>query len=178
MNTEQPVIGITMGDPCGIGAEIILKALADSDLRHRGRYVVFGFSEQLSYTADRLDVDVEFFRDHHEDIRRYPHQVVVLDYDEFCPPSAMPRGPSKLGGQASMAFCQDAIDAAQRQLVDAIVTAPISKTSWKILEVGQDHEVPRTHGTSGRPLQDEVRGDDVCRPAAEGSAGYHSRGAA
>ena len=132
MNTDQPVIGITMGDPCGIGAEIILKALADSDLRHRGRYVVFGFSEQLSYTADRLDVDVEFFRDHHEGIRRYPHQAVVLDYDEFCPPPAMPRGPSKLGGQASMAFCQDAIDAAQRHLVDAIVTAPISKTSWKL----------------------------------------------
>ena len=30
---NQPVIGITMGDPVGIGPEIIVKALADPDIR-------------------------------------------------------------------------------------------------------------------------------------------------
>ena len=132
MGTDRPVIGITMGDPCGVGAEIIIKALADPDLRQQAGYIVFGFSEQLSYTADRLDADFVFFRDHHEDIRPYRHQITVLDYDEFSTPAAMPRGPSKLGGAASMAFCEDAISAARKGLIDALVTAPISKTSWKL----------------------------------------------
>ena len=132
MTDERPTIGITMGDPCGIGAEIIVKALADPGLCRQARYVVFGLGEQLAYTADRLETDLAFFRDHHENIRRYPHQLVVLDYDEITMPSAMERGPSKIGGQASMVFCEDAIAAAQGGLIDAIVTAPISKTSWEL----------------------------------------------
>ena len=129
---ERPVIGITMGDPCGVGPEIVIKALTDPNVRRRGRFVVFGFSEQLSYVADALEVFVPFYRDHHEDIRRYGHDLVVLDYDEISLPVRMPRGPSRVGGQASMAFCLDAIEAARAGLIDAIVTAPISKTSWQM----------------------------------------------
>ncbi|MBT3200445.1 MAG: 4-hydroxythreonine-4-phosphate dehydrogenase PdxA [Phycisphaerales bacterium] len=121
-----------MGDPGGIGAEIIIKALADSDLRQQASFIVFGFSEQMSYTADRLDADFLFFRDHHEDIRQYNHEITVLDYDEFSIPPSMPRGASKIGGAASMAFCEDAISAARRGIIDAMVTAPISKASWKL----------------------------------------------
>lgn len=132
MDTNRPTIGITMGEPCGIGAEIIVKALADDKLRRRGRFVIFGLSDQLAYTADALELDLGFFRDHHENIRRYPHDLVVLDYDEISFPAVMPRRASKLGGQASMAFCQDAIAAARSGLTDAMVTAPISKTSWQL----------------------------------------------
>ena len=121
-----------MGDPGGIGAEIIIKALADRDLRQQASFIVFGFSEQMSYTADRLDADFFFFRDHHEDIRKYNHEITVLDYDEFSIPASMPRGPSKIGGAASMAFCEDAISAARRGIINALVTAPISKASWKL----------------------------------------------
>ena len=42
------------------------------------------------------------------------------------------RSPSKMGGEASMRFCLDAIEAAKRKLVDAVVTAPIAKESWKL----------------------------------------------
>jgi len=131
MQAQRPIIGITMGDPCGIGAEVIVKALARADLRRRGRFVIFGFSEQLAYTADSLELDLPMFREHHEDIRRYEHhEIVALDYDEISAPAVMTRGPSRVGGTASMSFCQDAIDAAQAGLIDALVTAPISKVSW------------------------------------------------
>jgi 4-hydroxythreonine-4-phosphate dehydrogenase len=42
------------------------------------------------------------------------------------------RSPSKMGGEASMRFCNDAIEAATKKLVDAVVTAPIAKESWKL----------------------------------------------
>lgn len=119
-----------MGDPCGIGAEVIVKALARADVRERAKFVVFGLSEQLAYTADMLEIDLPFHRDHHEDIRKYAYELVVLDYDEIAMPARMPRGSSKLGGQVSMAVCLDAIEAAKARLVDALVTAPISKASW------------------------------------------------
>jgi 4-hydroxythreonine-4-phosphate dehydrogenase len=37
-----------------------------------------------------------------------------------------------MGGEASMRFCLDAIDAAQKKIVDAVVTAPIAKESWRL----------------------------------------------
>jgi len=119
-----------MGDPAGVGAEIVVKALAEPSLRRQARFVVFGLAEQMEYTADQAEIALPVFCDRHENIRRYPHEVVVLDYDEFGLPSAQPRGASKLGGQASMAFCEGAIDAARAGLIDAIVTAPIAKQSW------------------------------------------------
>ena len=132
MDACRPTIGITMGDPCGIGAELVVKTLARREISDRARFVVFGFSEQLAYTADTLEVDWPFHRDHHEDIRKYGHDLVVLDYDEITMPARMPRGASRVGGKASMAFCLGAIAAARADLIDAIVTAPISKASWHL----------------------------------------------
>ena len=45
----RPTIAITMGDPAGIGAEVIVKALADPVLRHRARYIIYGMNELLAY---------------------------------------------------------------------------------------------------------------------------------
>jgi 4-hydroxythreonine-4-phosphate dehydrogenase len=130
VESQRPTIGITMGDPCGVGAEIIVRALGDQALRRRAKFVIFGFSEQLAYTADSLEIDLPFAREHHEDMRPFRQDLLVLDYDEYIQPATMPRGPSKFGGQSSMAFCEDAIWATKAGLLDAMVTAPISKTSW------------------------------------------------
>jgi len=59
---------------------------------------------------------------------------MVADYDDYSVPPWI-KGPSKLGGEASVRFCLDAIDAARAGIIDALVTAPISKTSWKLADV-------------------------------------------
>ncbi len=129
---EQPIIAVTMGDPAGIGPEVVVKALADPQVRKAARFVIFGMNEQLGYVADAAEIEPFWGRHQHEKIRRdYPCKVVVADYDEFSVPPWI-RRPSKPGGEASLKFCLDAIDAAREGLVDAVVTAPISKTSWKL----------------------------------------------
>jgi 4-hydroxythreonine-4-phosphate dehydrogenase len=129
---EQPVIGITMGDPAGIGPEIIVKALADPAIRRAAKFVVFGMNEQLCYAADAAEIEPFWGRHQHEKIsREYPYKVVVADYDEYSVPSWV-KGPSKMAGEASIRFCLDAIDAARDEIIDAVVTAPISKKSWKL----------------------------------------------
>ena len=53
----RPVIAVTMGDPAGIGPEVVIKALADPDIRRLGRFVIFGMNELLSYAADLAEID-------------------------------------------------------------------------------------------------------------------------
>jgi 4-hydroxythreonine-4-phosphate dehydrogenase len=132
--TEQMVIGVTMGDAAGIGPEVVVKALADPDIRRAAKFIVFGMHEQLCYAADKAEIEPFWGRHQHEKISRdYPHKVVVADYDEYSVPPWI-RGPSKVAGEASIRFCLDAIDAARDGIIDAVVTAPISKTSWKLAD--------------------------------------------
>ena len=133
--TDQLVIGITMGDPAGIGPEVVVKSLADPAIRKAAKFIIFGMNEQLAYAADKAEIEPFWGRHQHEKISRdYPHKVVVADYDEYVIPSWI-KGPNKLSGEASIRFCFDAIDAAKEGIVDAVVTAPISKTSWKLAKV-------------------------------------------
>ena len=128
---EPMVIGITMGEPLGIGPEIIVKALYDPLLRRQAKFIIFGMDEFLEYAADLAEIEPYWARCQHEKISRdYPRNVVVADYDDYSVP-AWAKGPSKAGGEASLRFCTDAIEAARAGIIDAVVTAPISKASWK-----------------------------------------------
>ncbi len=129
---DQPVLGITMGDALGIGPEIVVKALMDPAIRRAARYIVFGMHEQLCFAADRAEIEPFWCRIQHEKITRdYPSKVIVADYDEYFLPSHL-KGSSRVGGESSIRFCTDAISAAQTGIIDGIVTAPISKTSWNM----------------------------------------------
>jgi 4-hydroxythreonine-4-phosphate dehydrogenase len=129
----RPTIAISMGDPAGIGPEVIVKALADPVLRHRARYVIYGMNELLHYAADLAELDVFWWRDQYQGhLKAYGFDVTVVDYDQYSILGTAIRSPSKIGGDASMRFCLDAIDAAKKGIVDAVVTAPIAKESWKL----------------------------------------------
>ncbi len=131
MADERPTIAITMGDPAGIGPEIVVKALSDAELRGRARFVIYGLNEQLTYAADLAELDAFWWRDAYTGRhRRYGQDVVAIDYDQFGILAGNVRGPSREGGKASVRFCLDAIAAAKAGLVDAVVTAPIAKQSW------------------------------------------------
>ena len=131
-NSDEPmVIGITMGEPLGIGPEIIVKALYDPLLRRQAKFIIFGMDEFLEYAADWAEIEPYWARCQHEKISRdYPRNVVVADYDDYSV-LAWAKGPNKAGGEASLRFCVDAIEAAKAGIIDAVVTAPISKASWK-----------------------------------------------
>ena len=137
----RPTIAITMGDPAGIGPEVIVKALADPVLRHRAQLHHLRDERAAAYAADLAEFDVFWWRDQYNGrLRTYPHDVVVVDYDQYSHPRLTRSArPSKMGGEASMRFCLDAIDAAKQELVDAVVTAPIAKES---LEAGRLSTIP------------------------------------
>ena len=131
-----------MGDPAGIGAEVVVKALADPALRSQARFIIYGLHEFLSYAADQAEVNPFWFRLPHEEVDRVESGVVVADFDEYSTIGPGLRRPTAEGGHASLRFVDDALAAASRGLqpartdgrnsVDAIVTGPIHKISWRM----------------------------------------------
>ncbi len=137
-NLRKPTIGITMGDPAGIGPEVIIKALADRDFRRQARFVIYGLNELLTYAADRQELEPFWYRVQHDSdrtTRKIYEDIVVLDFDEFDGLVKIPHAPSKMGGIASKAFVEEAIGdallpAEHPRHLDAVVTGPICKESW------------------------------------------------
>lgn len=133
----KPVIGITMGDPSGIGPEVIVKALADPAIRSLARFVIFGLEEMLEFAAGAAEIAPFWFREPHEDVGRIKSGVVVADFDDLPFAPSLSPAPSVEGGTASVRFLEEAIASHQRRIIDAIVTAPIHKISWKMAKVRQ-----------------------------------------
>ncbi|MCX5659863.1 MAG: 4-hydroxythreonine-4-phosphate dehydrogenase PdxA [Planctomycetota bacterium] len=139
--SKRPVIGITLGEPAGIGPEVVVKALADPAIRKLGRFVIFGMNELLSYAADLAEIEPFWWRLQHDSPRAefdLVHDVVVLDYDEYSMLGTSVHRPTRQGGQASLRFIEDAITAALRPpgepgRIDAVVTGPICKESWQMV---------------------------------------------
>jgi 4-hydroxythreonine-4-phosphate dehydrogenase len=136
---RKPVIAVTMGDPAGVGPEVVVKALADPEVRKLARYVIYGMNELMAYAADLAEIEPFWWRVQHDSPRTefsLTHDIVVLDYDEYSQLGTAVHKPTRQGGQASLTFIDDAIAAAQRPIddagVDAVVTAPICKQSWHL----------------------------------------------
>lgn len=98
---RKPVIGITMGDPAGIGPEVVVKALADHHLREQARFILFGMNELLAYAADLGEIEPYWWRIPHDSSRMdFPlvYDMMVLDYDEFSMLGSIVHQPTKQGG--------------------------------------------------------------------------------
>ena len=51
-----PHLAVTMGDPAGIGAEVILKALADPHIRKNGEITIVGNRDLLTESYTKLNL--------------------------------------------------------------------------------------------------------------------------
>ena len=105
----RPLIAVTLGDPGGIGAEVIVKALADDELRRSARFVVFGLHEIMSYAADQAEVMPYWFRIPHDELGAVESGVVVADFDEYALFSPLIKRPTAESGHASMRFLDEAL---------------------------------------------------------------------
>lgn len=122
-----------MGDPAGIGPEVIAKALAMPKVRRLCRPVVVGTVPVMARAvkALRLPLTVVGVSETQLPPSR-PRQIQVVD------PLERPLGPFKTGvpaaetGAASVAFITKAVRCAEQGLVDAMVTAPINKEAMHL----------------------------------------------
>jgi 4-phospho-D-threonate 3-dehydrogenase / 4-phospho-D-erythronate 3-dehydrogenase len=125
---DKPLLGITMGDPAGIGPEVIAKALAEKSLRRLCRPIVIGSFPVMQQTVKRLTLMMDVIRvEGHETVPPRSHQLAVLDPLDR-PLGRFPRGvAAPQTGAASVLFIKKAVELAQLGCIDGIVTAPINK---------------------------------------------------
>ena len=132
-STRQPVIAITMGDPCGIGPEVIVKALDGHNLQAICRPVVIGSAQVLrraiALTGSDLTVRrIETIRDARSD----PYTVDMLDPDNFDPADLTAGQVSAPAGKAAAEWVILAARLALAHEVDALVTAPLNKEAMHL----------------------------------------------
>jgi 4-hydroxythreonine-4-phosphate dehydrogenase len=125
---DKPLLGITMGDPAGIGPEVIAKALAEKSLRRLCRPIVIGSFPVMQQMVKRLTLTMDVIRvEGHETVPPRLNQLAVLDPLDH-PLGRFPRGvAASLTGAASVLFIKKAVELAQLGCIDGIVTAPINK---------------------------------------------------
>ena len=125
---DKPLLGITMGDPAGIGPEVIAKALAEQSLRRLCRPIVIGSFPVMQQTVKKLKLMMDVIRvEGHETAPPRSNQLAVLDPLDR-PLGRFPRGvAAPQTGAASVLFIKKAVELAQLGCIDGIVTAPINK---------------------------------------------------
>jgi len=117
--STQKRIGITLGDPTGIGPEIVAAAVADAEPALRQRLIVF---------CDRPVLDRAFAQ---VTGGRVPAEVKILDRGLLSADRAVSGQPTSASAAAQVAYLEAAVAAARGQTIAGLVTAPISKRSAK-----------------------------------------------
>ncbi|MEM7024692.1 MAG: 4-hydroxythreonine-4-phosphate dehydrogenase PdxA [Pseudomonadota bacterium] len=122
----RPMLGLTMGDPAGVGPEIVLKALRDLDARAAAgefELAVIGTASCLAEAAQRLGMTAVIGRS------RGPWPNVRLIEAATTNASIEAGQLSAEAGRLAFAAIERAIQLAMKDEVDAIVTAPINKAA-------------------------------------------------
>lgn len=147
---ELPLLALTLGDPSGIGPEVIVKALARDEVRATARVVVVGslavVREAIEAAGSALTVEgVLLPIDRSSD----PDAIHVLTGEES-EPARFPLGRhSEASGRASHGWVEQAARLALDGAVDGIVTAPVNKESWRMAgsaDVGHQEVFKRLSG--------------------------------
>lgn len=124
----KPIISITMGDPAGIGAEIIVKALSNKEIYKRSKQVVIGskivMKDALSSIPSNLKLNII------EDIAQIKGEfgnIDLIDLNNIKLNEFKYGKVSAKSGKASIDYIFKAIELSQQRKVDAVITAPIHK---------------------------------------------------
>lgn len=128
MTQQRPRIGITLGDINGIGPEVVIKSLADNRVLNMITPVIYGSSKILSFYKKQLNIE-EFSYNQVRNRGQYTAKQIniVNTWDETL--EAHPGKASKESGRAALQALQQAANDLKEGLLDALVTAPIDKST-------------------------------------------------
>ena len=124
-----------MGDPSGIGPEVVIKALADEQIRRLAHITVIGDYFVINKVKKLLNIDTEFSL---IDLSNVPQNKFFLGKI------------SGSSGKASMEYVDRALDMIKKKEADCLVTAPVNKSS--VREGGIKDFEGHTEYISGKTL--------------------------
>jgi 4-hydroxythreonine-4-phosphate dehydrogenase len=125
---SRPVLGVTMGDPAGIGPEIAAKALADRKVRDAARALVIGDGRvmEAAERVARSGLQVRALGDVGE-ATFAPDRIEVLDLANADPATFTVGRVSAVCGRAAYEYIERGVRLAQAGAIAGIVTGPVNK---------------------------------------------------
>lgn len=109
-----PILGITLGDVCGVGPEITIKALNRPEIYQFCKPVVIGDYGALEKAAYVLNSEV-------------PKDLDVISVTHLDKSNLVYGKPTKEVGKAAIAYIKKAVELAKEKEIDGIVTCPVNK---------------------------------------------------
>lgn len=128
MNSKRPILGISAGDPAGIGPEITVKALAKKEIYEICKPLVVcdaGIIEQIIAVCG-FTLKINKVEKPSEGIYEYGI-VDVLDMKNVNKNEFQFNTVSAMNGKASFEYVAKVIELAKAELIDATITGPIHK---------------------------------------------------
>ncbi len=130
INKSLPLVGITMGDPTGIGPEIIVKALSMEEPFQACRPVVLGDRGVLLKTIEMLGKETTVEVSETVPEEGYSAQKIFLIPISQLEVTSLQFGkPDRACGVAMVKYIEEAVKYVRRGRLDAITTCPINKQS-------------------------------------------------
>ena len=129
----RPLIAIPMGDPAGIGPEIVLKTVADEETQRTARCIVVGSRKVFEYAMNypgspRLEINVVKTP---EDGKYDPGVLNLIDLDNIDMAQFRVGEVNGMCGRAAYEYIAKSIELANARIVDAVSTTPINKESLR-----------------------------------------------
>jgi 4-hydroxythreonine-4-phosphate dehydrogenase len=133
MSFKRPIIGISMGDPAGIGPEILVKTLARKEIYEICNPVIVGDAKVISKAVENLDWDLKVRSIREVQQAEYEYGVTdVIDLQMEGLEKIEYGKVSKPAGQAAFQSIKKVIEMALDKTIDATVTGPINKEALNL----------------------------------------------
>ena len=135
---KHPILGVTMGDPAGVGPEIIARAAADPGVRRGSRPVVIGAASAMSTALALVASPLTLHPVKRVgDCRWAEGTLEVLDLANVDMQTLSRGAVSAEAGRAAYDYVERAVTLAKAREIDGIVTAPINKEA--LAAAGMQH---------------------------------------
>lgn len=130
---SRPVIAVPMGDPAGIGPEIVIKALSDSSVINAARCVVVGDGNVLEHAMGFYNMPkLAIKRIQQPEAGDYSAGVLnLLDLGNVDMAKFVPGDISGMCGRAAYEYIEKAIALAMAKQAAAVATTPVNKEALK-----------------------------------------------
>jgi len=127
---NKPLIAISLGDPAGIGPEILVRTVADASVNQVARCVAYGDARVIEKAVReaKLDLTVRAIGKPAEALFA-PRSIEVIDLANADPAVFEPGQVQALCGKAAWEYIEAMVRAALRGEVEVVNTAPINKES-------------------------------------------------
>lgn len=139
MNNEtkfRPVTAITMGDPAGIGPEIVVGAMLDKGLHECCKPFVIGSIAIMERAAKVLGKELKYNKIDDPNQAKYEYGTIdIMETGDYDTDSIEWGKVQKLAGQMAIDWIMKSIGLGMAKKIDAVSTAPIHKEAIKLVGV-------------------------------------------